>query len=224
MAKAFAICRMVGGVPDFSNLPCKGNVLCAKTPDRAWGIYIISGTLAQINAINALPQVTGLCAISAPDFDHWAELDGTINPTVRTQLNTWLTKYSLPNIPVNWIYRQVFTRLLQLYRNGSPALADTIAAAFRTLLNTWLTARELPNIPSGWSYNQTLQAIDQRLRGHWAELGDVIDPAVRTKLNNWLSARGYPIIPVGWTYRQVILAICQRLNVHYEIENTDVLE
>jgi len=223
--KAFLVTRMIGGVPDFSGLPHTGNVLCAKTPTTLqYGIYIVTGTAAQVTAINALAQVVPLCAITHPDFDNWPEMEGVINATVRTQLNTWLTKYSLPNIPANWIYRQVFGGFQTLYLADHAALADVAATAFRMGLNTWLTARELPNIPTGWTYKQILTAIDNRLRGHWAELGDTIDAGVRTKLNTWLTANGYPNIPSNWTYRQTILAICQRLNGNYEIENTDVLE
>ena len=223
--KAFLVSRMVGGVPDFSDLPHTGNVLCAKTlTTPQYGIYIVTGTAAQITAINALAQVVPLCAITHPDFDNWPEMDGVINSTVRTQLNTWLTKYSLPNIPSNWIYRQVFGGLQTLYLADHVALTDVAATAFRTGLNTWLTARELPNIPTDWTYRQILTAIDNRLRGHWAELGDVIDAGVRTKLNTWLTANGYPNIPAEWTYRQTLLTICLRLNGNYTIESTDVLE
>ena len=48
--KAFVITSMTAGMPDFSGLPFNGCVLCAKTPNRAHGIYIVTGTSTQFAA------------------------------------------------------------------------------------------------------------------------------------------------------------------------------
>jgi hypothetical protein len=223
--RTFAVCQMVGGSPnvDFFTTPVHGYVLAAELPLQ-WGLYLFSGTPAQMTALNALPQVTGLCTLTEYRFDEWVELDGVITSTVRTQLNTWLTKYSLPNIPAAWTYRRVFAGLFDLYRTNSPSLADTISTAFRTVINGWLTARGITNIPAAWTYLQTVQAIEDRMRVRWPEIGDTVDPAVRTKLNTWLTARGYPNIPAGWTYRRLLQEVYERMNQPYDLNGVNVAE
>lgn len=220
------ITHVTGGVPDFSGLPHTGDCLMAMEPGRDWGLYMVTGSQAQLDAINALSQVYLLCGVSVPDFDSWAELELVINSTGRSQLNTWLSNHSKPTIPADWIYRQVYGMLLRYYRdNDSDLLEHTLANAFRTATNTILTAHGQPNVPSVWTYYQLSQAIVNRLQGHWPELGDDMDEALRTRINTWLTAHGYPNIPDTWTNRRVINEMCQRWNPnHRQIEENDVLE
>ena len=222
--KTFLVTQLSGGIPDFSNLPHTGNVLCAKTDDSTWGIYIVTGTSAQLAAINALPQVYGLCSVTADDLFSWPEMAIVLSATVRNQLNTWLAGYGDPPIPANWTYGQVCQVLYQWYQAQRPELNDVIASAFRTAINTALTAHGYANVPTGWTYNQFVAAVVARYTSHWPELDDVIAPAVRTRFNTWLTARGYPSIPAGWTYKRVIETACLRLNEFYTIESTDILE
>jgi hypothetical protein len=222
--KAFMVVKMSGGVPDFSNLTYSGRVLCAKTPDQAWGIYIVTGTPAQITAINALSQVYALCTVKDDDIFSWSEMTIVLSTTVRNQLNTWLAGYNDQLIPATWTYGQVCTYLYRWYQDLRVELNDVIVPAFRTAINTALTTHGYTNIPAGWTYNQFVTAIVVRYTSRWPQLDDVIDDATRTRFNSWLTAREYPTIPTGWTYRQTILASCKRLNKFYEIENTDVLE
>jgi hypothetical protein len=104
---------MVGGAPDVdaSATPYKGYVLCDQV--GGYGAYLFSGTGAQLTALNALPQVVGIVAVTENGGVKWAELDGTIAPAVRTKLNTWLTNRGYPTIPAGWSYRQVINAVYQ---------------------------------------------------------------------------------------------------------------
>lgn len=105
--KAFCIVRMVGGNPDidFGTTPYTGYVHCASL--GGFGAYLFSGTKAQLIALDALPQVVGIVAVTEAGDVRWAELDGVIAEAIRTKLNTWLTNHDLPTIPEGWTYRQV---------------------------------------------------------------------------------------------------------------------
>jgi len=114
MAKAFLVSTISNGIPNFSDLPHTGNVLCAKTPGGGYGIYVVTGTGAQLVAINALPHVIGLCSVTEGGGDgRWPELEDVILPAVRTKLNTWLTARGYPNIPAGWTYRHVIREICQ---------------------------------------------------------------------------------------------------------------
>ena len=87
--KAFAIIKMNGGSPEIGGLPCRGYVLCAHSGQN-WGGYIVSGTPAQLQAINALPDTYAICAVTETGVTKWPELDNVISEAVRARLNTWL--------------------------------------------------------------------------------------------------------------------------------------
>lgn len=107
MPKLFAICQMEGGMPqvDFQATPVKGYVLADQI--GGFGAYLFSGTGPQLVALNALPQVVGIVAVTESGDTRWAELDGVIAAAVRTRLNTWLTARGYPTIPAGWTYRRV---------------------------------------------------------------------------------------------------------------------
>jgi hypothetical protein len=98
---------MTGGSPnvDASVTPYTGYVHADSI--GGFGAYLFSGTPAQLTALNALPQVIGIVAVSEAGDVKWAELDGVIAAGVRTKLNTWLTARGYPTIPAGWTYRQV---------------------------------------------------------------------------------------------------------------------
>jgi len=77
------------------------------------GAYIFSGTAAQLAAINSLPGIVGLVAVTENGAVRWAELDNVIGAAVRTKLNNWLTARGYPNIPAGWIYRRVVREVFQ---------------------------------------------------------------------------------------------------------------
>ena len=112
--KAFAIIQMVGGSlnVDAGVTPYKGYSLAAELP-RQWGLYLFSGTAAQLIALDALPQVYGLVAMTEDTTVRWSQLNNTISSAHRTKLNTWLTARGYPNIPAGWTYRQVVQAIYQ---------------------------------------------------------------------------------------------------------------
>jgi len=72
-----------------------------------WGLYLLAGTGAQLSALNALPEVVGIVAVTESGETKWAELDGVIAAGVRTRLNAWLSARGHPTIPEDWTYRRV---------------------------------------------------------------------------------------------------------------------
>lgn len=115
----FAIARMVGGQPDIDQeaTPIKGYVLCDQVAN--FGAYLFSGTGAQLSALDALPQVVGICAVTENGNVKWAELDGVVAAGVRTKLNTWITnnRHAWPLIPAGTAYRQILQVLYKRF-NG----------------------------------------------------------------------------------------------------------
>ncbi len=113
----FAICKKAGGLPDidFEATPVFGYTLGGVVGQ--FGAYLFSGTAAQLTALNALPQVIGICALTTAGDVRWAELDGKIATAVRTKLNTWLTARGYPTIPTTWTYRQVVKAIYERMNN-----------------------------------------------------------------------------------------------------------
>lgn len=97
-----------GGIPkiDTALYPYHGHIFIGQI--AGWGAYLISGTSAQLSAINALPQAIGLATLTTTaEGVKWKELDSTVSLAVRTKLNTWLTARGYPMIPEGWTNRQV---------------------------------------------------------------------------------------------------------------------
>lgn len=99
--RAYALIRISGGAPAVGTIALTGYCLGASA--GAWGMYLISAPLAQILAVDALPnsQAVGICSVS--------QLPDIISTAKRTELNTWTDTYfpSLPTIPVGATYQQV---------------------------------------------------------------------------------------------------------------------
>lgn len=109
----FAIAKMNGGLPDIdtSTTPCHGWVHLKSAGN--YGLYLFSGTAAQLSALNALPDVYGLCAMTDNGTVKWAELDTVVSLAIRTKLNQFCTARGWPNIPAGWTYRQILVALRQ---------------------------------------------------------------------------------------------------------------
>jgi hypothetical protein len=83
-----------------------------------WGAYLISGTAAQLTAINALPEAVGIAVLTqSAEGAKWTELDSNITLAIRNKLNTWLTARGYPTIPAGWTNRQV---VLAVFRRLNP--------------------------------------------------------------------------------------------------------
>lgn len=119
MPKMFAIVTMQGGSPDTGALIAgqdyKGFVHC--TTFGQFGTYLFAGTGAQLAALDALPTVIGLVAMTQNGGVRRGELDTTITPARRTRMNTWLTARGFPTIPAGTSYRDV---VMALVRRGFP--------------------------------------------------------------------------------------------------------
>ncbi len=124
----FAICKMAGGLPDidFEATPVHGYTLGGVVGN--FGAYLFSGTAAQLAALNALPQVVVICALTTAGDVRWAELDGKIAEAIRTRLNTWLTTRGYPTIPADCSNRQVveaiYKRMNDKFDLGGIDVAD----------------------------------------------------------------------------------------------------
>jgi hypothetical protein len=115
---AFGLIRMSGGQPDvdFTATSLYGYNLIGSL--GGWGAYLVSGTAAQLTALNALSQVVGICVITNSGDVRWAELDGNIAAAIRMKLNTWLSNRGYPTIPAGWTYRRVVREVFQRINAG----------------------------------------------------------------------------------------------------------
>jgi hypothetical protein len=112
-----ALVKMSGGSPqiDTAVTPYVGHILVGHA--GGWGGYLISGSAAQLTALNALPEVVGICVMTESGGVKWVELDNVITPAMRTKLNTYLTSKGLSTVPVNWTNRQI---VLAVFRRMNP--------------------------------------------------------------------------------------------------------
>ena len=120
MAQLFCLIRMAGSDPELDRAvtPFHGVVKCGTGDvNRQWAAYLVSGTGAELVAIDALPQVVGIVGVSKNGDVRWGELDGMIAPAKRTEISTWLAARGFPTIPAGWTYKQV---VLAIYKRLSP--------------------------------------------------------------------------------------------------------
>jgi len=138
LAHMLAIVDMAGGLPnvDPAVTPYVGhNLIWQIGGANGYGLYMFSGLVAQLTALNALSQVRGLVVMTDNGVVKWAELDNVITTAHRTKLNTWLTARGYPNIPAGWTYRQVvraIIRRLRAYGDDTDEFADSV------LNGTWV--------------------------------------------------------------------------------------
>lgn len=123
----FAICTMEGGQPkiDTTITPVHGWVLSGQLGQ--YGAYLFSGKVAQLGALDALPNVLGIVAVTIKDVIdpntgvmtkdvRWIELDDSLPADVRTKLNTWLTNHDKPTIPSGWTNKRAIRVLFRHLR------------------------------------------------------------------------------------------------------------
>lgn len=119
--RAFALARMVGGRPALGDLTLRGYVLGASKSD--WGMYMIGGTVEQLQAVNALPLDTfvGICTV--------ANLGEVVTPAARANINDWADAEfpSLPTLPEGWTneaaIRELYKRANDHYDHEAFGLA-----------------------------------------------------------------------------------------------------
>jgi hypothetical protein len=72
-----------------------------------WGAYIVHGTGAMLQELDTLPNVVGICTKK--------NIGATVNSTVRTKLNNWLSNNGYPDIPADWTNRQVVKSIFRRF-------------------------------------------------------------------------------------------------------------
>lgn len=105
--RAYALIRMEGGRPALGELETRGYCLGASRQD--WGMYMLAGTDAQLQAVNALPLDTAVGICTVPNMGE------VVTPAVRANLNAWADAEfpSLPTLPAGWTNEQVIRELYQ---------------------------------------------------------------------------------------------------------------
>jgi hypothetical protein len=122
--RAFGLIKMSGGVPavDFSTYPVYGYVHIGSAGSGAYkyGAYIVSGTVAQLQALAGLADVYPICVLQKDDPD--ASLDAAITTARRNKLNTLIGEINtrfpavdLPAIPAGATCRQVIRGLFRRF-------------------------------------------------------------------------------------------------------------
>lgn len=110
--RAYALLRMTNGLPflDQDTHPLRG--YCLGASRRDWGMYMIAGTVAQLQAVNALPlsDFVGICTV--------INMVEVVTLAVRANINTWADAEfpSLPTLPAGWTNEQV---IRDLYRRAN---------------------------------------------------------------------------------------------------------
>lgn len=117
--KAFAIISITGGNPDIERMvtPVSGWALVFQI-NANWGVYLVSGTGAQLTALNATTPVTGICNVTEGATTRWVELDDVVAAGVRTKLNTRLTALGKATIPAGRTNRQILQAVHGYFNNN----------------------------------------------------------------------------------------------------------
>ena len=108
--RAFAICRInEGGGADVDKevTPYDTYVIAAQY-GHVWGLYLFAGTAKQLAAINAAPNVIGMCSL--------ANVNTVVSPAFRAQVNPWLAANGYTTIPAGWTYQQVIDAICKRLR------------------------------------------------------------------------------------------------------------
>jgi len=92
-----------------------GGVLAHFASIGQWGLYSITGKTADVSAWIAKPTIYPLAYRTRTGQLRWAEQDETIDPAIRTRLNTWLTARGYNTIPAGWTKRQVVQALVDRF-------------------------------------------------------------------------------------------------------------
>jgi hypothetical protein len=202
MMKSFTIIQITNGVPavNLSTYPLYGYVLCAMIP--GYGAYLLSGTVAQINAINGAPGVMKIATVSdwrgGKAYALTAQGSTTIN-LAPTGANTQAA-----------IVGEVMDCLGMRYS------ITAVAAPASGRQTVTLSPELLVDVPAN-----TPVLVGPATR--WGELDNVIDAAMINRWNNYRGTK-YAAIPAGYTYRQAINFMFRYFDANFAIESCDVAE
>lgn len=122
--KAFIIVSVTGGNPDIdlNVTPVAGWALAFQISAN-WGVYLVSGTGAQLTALNVTVPVTGICNVTE-NTTRWAELDDVAAAGVRTKLNTRLAALGKATIPAGRTNRQILQAIHGYFNNNVKRIFD----------------------------------------------------------------------------------------------------
>jgi hypothetical protein len=109
-AKAYCIAKIINGQPVWVDAGLEYRAFALRCKKGHWGIYAISGTGAQLIAIDTHPDVYGICT--------FANVDEVMDATLRVNLNQFILDKGIHEtwqIPVDWTARQVFEKLVSYF-------------------------------------------------------------------------------------------------------------
>jgi hypothetical protein len=112
---------MESGAPALpEDVPTKGYVLGAQ--HAGFGLYLLCGTVAQLQAVDDLSSTLGLCTCS--------QLGLTVSAARRAEINAWKDEHfaSLPDVPVDWtnerIVKYVYGSADENYKHSTLYIKD----------------------------------------------------------------------------------------------------
>jgi hypothetical protein len=109
-AKAYCIAKIVNGQPAWVESELDFRAYAMRCRKGNWGIYAVSGTGAQLVAIDAHPDVYGICTFN--------NIDEVMDSTLRANLNQFILDKGIHDtwqIPEDWTARQVFRKIVEYF-------------------------------------------------------------------------------------------------------------
>ena len=83
-----------------------------------FGLYLVSGTAAELTALDASPQCAGGVALA------WPAVNVAIPNAIRLRINAWLAARGLPTVPSGWTWLQLLRRVKANWDAGGFELMD----------------------------------------------------------------------------------------------------
>ncbi|MHC4560882.1 MAG: hypothetical protein ACYS80_26675 [Planctomycetota bacterium] len=109
-AKAYTIAKIVDGSPIWVEQGLEYRAYALRCRKGNWGLYAVSGTGAQLQAIDALADVYGIST--------FGNVDEVMDATLRTNLNQFIIDKDIHptwQIPADWTARQVFRKMVEYF-------------------------------------------------------------------------------------------------------------
>lgn len=109
-AKAYCIAKIVNGIPAWEAAGIEFRAYALRCRKGNWGIYAVSGSGAQLIAIDAHADVYGIST--------FGNVDNVMNATLRTNLNQFIIDKNIHptwQIPDTWTARRVFRKIVSYF-------------------------------------------------------------------------------------------------------------